>query len=1146
MFKPGAFTELRHQIEKFPSFQEKFLATRNEISPKHFKFQSKNLNFKQLSITPSKENSEGNQYLDKDNDQAPYQIIEASKHNYEFHNSNTEFSQKKFEISKEQQNLYNNHYPEIVGIKINLEPPSKSPINQDRGLAHKSQNQLNVTSCKSSALISHKNFQKTTVLPYVRKFISKLKNSSVFRSAPHQNAINLSLLHDFVNFSDKKEKAHHKLVYYYENLLDYFDKIRLQSLSRLLLKCNFILHPYGNFKTLWNICHLILTIIWFFYIPLYLAFMETQNKPYEFQLYTISFLIFDIIVNLNTAFFKNGVVEQSRKKILKNYFLKHFFLDSITLISLILGIFDISENIQRREIDKYIKFLFFCKVFTLRKIMNGIFEKFLIKEQLQNIFSLFKVFFISILVAHIFACFWCSAAQSFSDSDMPNWISKMGLIDASWKTKYLYAIYWALVTMLTVGYGDITPQNNQEIIVCMVSVVLGCVVYAYNINSIGMILQNFHKEKVEFEHKINVINQFMKRKGIHGGLQMRIREYLRFIWKEEKLENLEEEHQIIGSLSQSLKEELLLQAYGGILKNHPMFYTNFSEKSLKKIVNIIKDVRLFPDEVLFVENDEDTNLYFVMKGKMELFMNGSKNNGLLLKNLDVGENFGEIEFFTGNLRLVSAKSRSFTTLLAINREEFLEILQKNPEDWEKFCMIRDQILIEKNYCALKVRCFCCNQIGHLAGNCSFLHFEADRERIIKSHVFYNDQERRKDHIRKNRRKNALKQKEKLISVSKKILEFIKERTFQTTHDEFMNNSDKSDNEAIFEEENKLENNEIDEQKIVDEIGKTEETNTCEEIKIQHEFGLDNKKIDSEIYIPKHKIIENVLHKKLAHKASSYEEPKHDNSNFRIKTGIPNAELPPKNQDTEICPLRKIPVENPLPFANFPLKKSSYEEPKSEISFLKNKARMHKSDFPFRRNQNFELNEGKIFDDIGSRKRQLPENSKMINLTSSIRIGAKPFHHVFHSDQQNLTINSEVTAKTHPAIKEMDNFEKVEKFKNYFPEGDVRFVIGRYNKFMIMKSARKFNTVRKSVEIRRKLGKYTFFVDEMKQKMPDMIKKRIKSQKRKSFLKPEIGSTAQKNKNTKNLSLESGKKFVDLVKYTINISRNKKKGRKNKK
>jgi hypothetical protein len=44
------------------------------------------------------------------------------------------------------------------------------------------------------------------------------------------------------------------------------------------------------------------------------------------------------------------------------------------------------------------------------------------------------------------------------------------------------------VTMSTVGYGDISPTNNPEYIVCTLSMLIAGGVFAYSVNSIGTIL----------------------------------------------------------------------------------------------------------------------------------------------------------------------------------------------------------------------------------------------------------------------------------------------------------------------------------------------------------------------------------------------------------------------------------------------------------------------------------------------------------------------------------------------------------------------------------------------------------------------------------------------------------------------------------
>ena len=41
------------------------------------------------------------------------------------------------------------------------------------------------------------------------------------------------------------------------------------------------------------------------------------------------------------------------------------------------------------------------------------------------------------------------------------------------------------MTMITVGYGDITPKNNIELLFANLTMFLACGVFAFSINSIG-------------------------------------------------------------------------------------------------------------------------------------------------------------------------------------------------------------------------------------------------------------------------------------------------------------------------------------------------------------------------------------------------------------------------------------------------------------------------------------------------------------------------------------------------------------------------------------------------------------------------------------------------------------------------------------
>ena len=74
---------------------------------------------------------------------------------------------------------------------------------------------------------------------------------------------------------------------------------------------------------------------------------------------------------------------------------------------------------------------------------------------------------------------------------------------------------------------------------------------------------------------------------------------MEFLRKDAKTQD-KEENEIILQLSNNLKEELLLEANGEIIKGMPMLSMNFGEEVLRKLVNHITIARFNPGEIIYL------------------------------------------------------------------------------------------------------------------------------------------------------------------------------------------------------------------------------------------------------------------------------------------------------------------------------------------------------------------------------------------------------------------------------------------------------------------------------------------------------------------------------------------------------------------
>lgn len=352
------------------------------------------------------------------------------------------------------------------------------------------------------------------------------------------------------------------------------------------------------------------------------------------------------------------------------------------------------------------------------------------------------------------------------------------------------------MTMMTVGYGDIVPQNNFEVSFTMLTIFIGCIIVGYNINKIGNIFHDMNEETMKIQENISKINQFMDSKHINSDLQMRIRVYLKFVWRKQNEKMNNELLNLINYLSDSLKEELFLESYGDFILNSPIFSNNFSYDFLSTLIKRVKEQTFMKDDIIFEENRSNPTknsqkLYYIISGQVEIFQSLDVNSGIVIKKFQERETFGQYVFFTGFSDNFSARAAAYTQVYSLSRESFLETLALFPRDHEKYCQIKDQMLLYANYQSYNLRCLICNKKSHLTEKCDLLHYVPDQETVILRLLYSQEQERQRKFQRKCGKRVGFFAKNRKIENQAKIMQSRLKKTQAFQEDE-ENSSDSSE------------------------------------------------------------------------------------------------------------------------------------------------------------------------------------------------------------------------------------------------------------------------------------------------------------------------------------------------------------------
>ncbi|CAD8209035.1 unnamed protein product [Paramecium pentaurelia] len=534
---------------------------------------------------------------------------------------------------------------------------------------------------------------------------------------------------------DKPSQILLKLNNWFSCILQHHSQFLSNNVRKWLLK------PDDTIIIIWNIYLILIVTINVFYVSLRISFPEIVDFPLkskEFffeQLPVYSFLL-EIILKFNTCIYNKGILITNRAKIVKFYCIEGFLIDLFLVVPFFIG----------QQFDfRYFDFVIILKVFQLSSLFSSLFNRLELSNRQTALFDLFKMISFMILVAHFSACIWHIIGQwgEWGNHEGKTWLKVANLQNESWLDRYVVSFYWSIVTMTTIGYGDITPVNLTERIFVIFMTMISSATFAYTVNNIGGIFQDFSKQSVHLKNNMNQLNRYLKSQNVSDDLQIKFRRYFEYLWSKPSQKVI----QFSDLIPKSLKDQMIVDVNAKIL-NQLSFFKNFSQPLQNKLCMYLEERQIQSDDYLFKRNNKSSYLFILVTGEIKLVLTLNDQPRLLQK-ISNPSFIGQLDFFSKRSYSYDAVASKTTKVLQISRDQLHNVFKDHPSDYEIFQQITDDIAQNLNLKVIQIKCNTCQSDSHFTNTCPSLFGIPNRIKTLYNYRRFTPVDRTPKYIRHN-------------------------------------------------------------------------------------------------------------------------------------------------------------------------------------------------------------------------------------------------------------------------------------------------------------------------------------------------------------------------------------------------------------